>query len=214
MQPGSAGESRLSGDERPVHGRAAATPWPASRAADDAADDDADPPAALCYCPVPNPGLLTGDSTVTDRRAAAPGDLRLRRAPDGLPDPRLAPPVVAEAGDPFTAVRVIDLVARLERGQPVRLDDLVAALNARHLDWLFDRAAVLDVLIALQANWMADYRNASGIFLEDGPYGPTLTLEDSPRVDPWIVRQALRETAACRERFAEFARRDGTNHVG
>ncbi len=149
-----------------------------------------------------------------DRRAAAPGDLRLRAAPDGLPDPRLAPPVVAEAGDPFTAVRVIDLVARVERGQPVRLDDLVSTLNARHLDWLFDRAAVLDVLIALQANWMADYRNASGIVLEDGPYGPTLVLEDSPRVDPWIVRQALREAAACRERLAEFARRDGTNQVG
>ena len=149
-----------------------------------------------------------------DRRAAAPGDLRLRPAPDGLPDPRLAPPVVAEAGDPFTAVRVIDLVARVERGQPVRLDDLVSTLNARHLDWLFDRAAVLDVLIALQANWMADYRNASGIVLEDGPYGPTIALEDSPRVDPWIVRQALREAAACRERLAEFARRDGTNHVG
>ena len=121
---------------------------------------------------------------------------------------------MAEAGDPFTAVRVIDLVARLERGHPVRLDDLVAALNARHLDWLFDRAAVLDVLVALQANWMADYRNASGIVLEDGPYGPTLTLEDSPRVDPWIVRQALREDAACRERLVEFARRDGTNQLG
>ena len=143
-----------------------------------------------------------------DRRAAAPGDLRLRPAPDGLPDPRLAPPVVAEAGDPFTAVRVIDLVARVERGQPVRLDDLVSTLNARHLDWLFDRAAVLDVLIALQANWMADYRNASGIVLEDGPYGPTLALEDSPRVDPWIVNQAQRAASACREALREFSLRD------
>jgi hypothetical protein len=151
---------------------------------------------------------------VIDRRAAAPGDLRLRPAPEGLPDPRLAPPVVAEPGDPFSAVRVIDLVARVERGRPVRLDDLVAAMNARHLDWLFDRAVVLDVLVALQANWMADYRNASGIVLEEGRYGPTLTLEDSSRVDPWLVRQALREAAACQERLAEFARRDGTNHVG
>jgi hypothetical protein len=151
---------------------------------------------------------------VIDRRAAAPGDLRLRPAPDGLPDPRLAPPVVAEPGDPFTAVRVIDLVARVQRGQAVRLDDLVAALNARYLDWLFDRAAIIDVVVALQANWTADYRNASGIVLEDGPYGPTLTVEDSPRVDPWIVRQALREVAACRQRLAEFARRDGTNQVG
>lgn len=149
-----------------------------------------------------------------DRRAAAPGDLRLRPAPDGLPDPRLAPPVVAEAGDPFTALRVVDLVARVERGQPVTVDDLVAALNARHVDWLFDRAVVLDVLIALQANWMADYRNASGIVVEDSPYGPTLIIEESPRVDPWIVRQALREAAACHDRLAEFARRDGTNQLG
>lgn len=149
-----------------------------------------------------------------DRRIAAPGDLRLRPAPDGLPAAHPAPPVVAEAGDPFTAVRVIDLVARVQRGAPVRIDDLVTTLNARHLDWLFERAVVLDALIALQANWLADYRNASGIVLEEGPYGPTLTLEDSPRVDPWIVRQARREDASCREQLAEFARRDGTNHVG
>lgn len=148
-----------------------------------------------------------------DRRASAPGGLRLRPPPGGLPDEHPAPPVVAEAGDPFSAVRVIDLVARVERGKPVRIGDLVAALNARHLDWLFDRAVVLDALIALQANWMSDYRNASGIVLEDGPYGPTLTLEDSPRVDPWIVRQALREAAACRERLAEFARRDDTGRA-
>jgi hypothetical protein len=146
--------------------------------------------------------------------SAAPGDLRLRPAPDGLPPADLAPPVVAESGDPFAALRVIDLVARVERGRPVRLDDLVATLNARHLDWLFDRVVVVDVLVGLQANWMADYRNASGIVLDDGPYGPTVTLEDSPRVDPWIVRQALREAAACHERLTEFARRDGTNQLG
>lgn len=146
--------------------------------------------------------------------SAAPGDLRLRPAPDGLPPADLAPPVVAESGDPFAALRVIDLVARVERGRPVRLDDLVATLNARHLDWLFDRSVVVDVLVGLQANWMADYRSASGIVLDDGPYGPTVTLEDSPRVDPWIVRQALREAAACRERLTEFARRDGTNQLG
>jgi hypothetical protein len=151
---------------------------------------------------------------VIDRPGAAPGDLRLRPAPDGLPAADLAPPIVAESGDPFAAIRIIDLVARLERGRPARLDDLVDALNARHLDWLFDRAVVADALIVLQANWMADYRNASGIVLEEGPYGPTVTLEDSPRVDPWIVRQALREAAACREQLAEFARRDGTNQLG
>ena len=151
---------------------------------------------------------------MTDRSDAAPGALRLRPAPAGLPPDTLAPPVVAEPGDPFARLRVIDLLARIERSRPVRLDDLVDALNARHLDWLFDRAVVADVLVALQANWMADYRNASGIVLADGAYGPTVTLEDSPRVDPWIVGQAERALAACREQLEEFARRDGTNRLG
>ena len=49
-----------------------------------------------------------------------------------------------------------------------------------------------DALVALQSNWLSDYRNASGIVLVDGIHGPTVTIEDSSRVDPWIVRQALR----------------------
>ena len=152
---------------------------------------------------------------MTECTGPAPGDLRLRAAPPGLPDPlELMPPQVAEPGDPFSVVRVLDLVARLELGRPVLVDVLVASLNARHLDWLFDRPVVVDALVALRANWMADYRNASGIVLDDGPYGPTLTLEDSPRVDPWLVRQAHREAAACRRRLREFSRRDGANYAG
>ena len=67
---------------------------------------------------------------------------------------------------------------------------------------------MVDALVTLQANWMADYRNASGIVLDDSPYGPTVTIEDSSRVDPWIVRQANREASECHARLAEFARRD------
>ena len=125
-----------------------------------------------------------------------------------MPDAFPAPPVIAEAGDPFGALRVIDAVARLERGRPVRVDDLVDRLNATYLDWLFTRAVVVDVLVALQANWMADYRNSSGIVLEDGERGPQVTLEDSSRVDPWIVGQAQRVADACRRALDEFARRD------
>lgn len=136
---------------------------------------------------------------------ASPGR---RQAPAGLPDAFPAPPVIAESGDPFAALRVIDAVARIERGRPVRLDELVDRLNAAHLDWLFTRDVVVSVLVKLQANWMADYRNASGIVLDDGAAGPQVTVEDSSRVDPWIVRQALREAATCREVLAEFARRD------
>ena len=105
---------------------------------------------------------------------------------------------------------MLRLVACLERGRPTRIDDIAAALNARHLDWAFSRPVVADVLVQLQSNWMADYRNGSGIVVEDGPYGSTLTIEDSTRVDPWIVRQVEREVAACRVALADFSRRDGS----
>ena len=131
-----------------------------------------------------------------------------RTAPAGMPSTLPAPPVIAESGDPFTSLRVIDAVARQERGRPVRLDALVDHLNAAHVDWLFTRDVVVSVLVTLQANWMADYRNASGIVLGDAHGGATVTVEDSSRVDPWIVRQAQREAAACREALDEFARRD------
>lgn len=138
----------------------------------------------------------------------APGLGMLRPIPAGFPDTDLRPPVVAESGDPFTSLRVIALLARLERGRPIRIADIVDRLNAAHLDWLFSAAVVADVAVALQANWMTDYRNSSGIILEDGAYGATIEIEDSSRVDPWIVRQAERETAACRERLASFSRLD------
>jgi hypothetical protein len=125
-----------------------------------------------------------------------------------MPDPRIVPPTVGETGDPFTSLRVIDLLARLERGRPIRLADVVDRLNASYLDWLFPLPVVTDVVLQLQANWMADYRNSSGIVVADGSWGPTVTIEDSSRVDPWIVRQALRVADDCTERLAEFSRKD------
>jgi hypothetical protein len=145
---------------------------------------------------------------VTDTLTAAIGLGSLREPPDGLPDPGVVPPTIAEAGDPFTTIRVIDLLARLERGRPIRLADIVDRLNAIYLDWLFTVPVVADVVLQLQSNWMADYRNGSGIVLDDGPLGPTVAIEESTRVDPWIVRQARREAASCTERLAEFSRRD------
>lgn len=145
---------------------------------------------------------------VIDASVPAIGLPPLRPAPLGLPDPGIHPPTIAETGDPFTSVRVIDLLARLERGRPIRVTDVVERLNVTYLDWLFSQAVVADVVLQLQANWMADYRNGSGIVLDEGPYGVTLTIEDSSRVDPWIVRQALRAAASCTERLAEFSRRD------
>jgi hypothetical protein len=147
---------------------------------------------------------------VTDTPGGSIGLGPLRPPPPGLPDPAVTPPSVAESGDPFTTLRVLDLVARLERGRPQRLADVAARLDATYLDWLFPERVVADVLIQLQADWMADYRNSSGIVVEDGPMGPSVTIEDSSRVDPWIVRQAQRAAADCTERLAEFSRRGHT----
>jgi hypothetical protein len=124
--------------------------------------------------------------------------------PDALP----SPPVLAEPGDPFAMVRILDLLARVPRGRPVRIDDIAAALEARYLDWRFEREVVVAACVTLQANWFADYRNQSGIELAEGPYGITFRLEDTPRVDPWIARQAQRAAAECRAALVEFARAD------
>jgi hypothetical protein len=134
--------------------------------------------------------------------------LPLRQAPPGMPPVDVAPPVVAESADPFAGLRVVDLAARLPRATPIALSTIVDRLNATHLDWLFDERVVADALLQLQANWMADYRNASGIVLDEADGRPTVTIEDSPRVDPWIARQAQRLAVACREVLADFSRRD------
>ena len=125
-----------------------------------------------------------------------------------MPAADLAPPVIAESGDPFTNLRVVELVARIPRGRPVALAAIVDRLNATYLDWLFEARVGADAILQLQANWMADYRSTNGIVLDDGPSGPTLAIEDSSRVDPWIERQAQRLADACREALDEFSRRD------
>jgi len=140
---------------------------------------------------------------------AAPGSLVLRSAPAGLSEAQPRPPTIALAADPFATVRILQLVARVERGRPTRIADIVASLNARHLDWAFAPGVVADALLQLQANWMADYRNGSGIVVEEGPYGPSVTIEDSSRVDPWLIRQVARQLAACEDVLTAFSRRDG-----
>ena len=134
--------------------------------------------------------------------------LTLRDTP-GLPDPRLQPPTIAGSGDPFSAVRVAHLLARIPRGVPVRVRDLVDRLNAEYVDWSFSRSVVIDVIVQIQANWMSDYRNAEGIRLGEDPTGPTVEIEETSRVDPWIARQVERLAAECRERLRAFAIEEG-----
>lgn len=135
---------------------------------------------------------------------------QLRAAPTGLPDPGIDPPVVAESGDPFSALRVVDLVARLERGRPIRLAAVVDRLNGMYVDWLFNERVVADATLQLAANWAADYRSTGGIVVDDGTAGGTITIEDSSRVDPWIARQAQRLAAECQAILVDFSRRERT----
>jgi hypothetical protein len=134
--------------------------------------------------------------------------LGLRELP-GLPDPNVQPPTVAEPGDPFAALRVVHLLARIPRAAAVRVRDIVDRLNADYVDWSFSRPVVVAVIVQLQANWQADYRSAGGIVLTDGAHGPLVTIEDSPRVDPWITRQAGRLADACHEQLRAFAAHEG-----
>ena len=134
--------------------------------------------------------------------------LELRDLP-GLPDPNIQPPTVAEPGDPFAVLRVTHLLARLPRGRAVRVRDVVDRLNAEYVDWSFSRRVVLDAILQLQANWMSDYRSTEGIVLGEDPTGPTVTIEDSSRVDPWITRQVERLAGESRHRLHAFAVEEG-----
>lgn len=127
----------------------------------------------------------------------------------GLPDPNIVPPTTAQSGDPFAALRIVHLIARISRGEPVRVRDIVDRLNAHYLDWSFSRPVVIDAIVQLQSNWLSDYRTRDGILLEEGSAGPEITVEDSSRVDPWILRQVERLAAECREALREFARDQG-----
>lgn len=123
----------------------------------------------------------------------------------GLPDPNVWPPVVADSGDPFASLRVAHLLARLERGVPIRLRDIVDQLNADYLDWAFSRSVVAAVCVQMQSNWVADFRTSLGFDLGEGDRGAELTIENSVRAEPWLVRQAERYALECQGRLRSFA---------
>lgn len=127
----------------------------------------------------------------------------------GLPDPAVAPPVVAESGDPFAGLRVAHLIARLPRGESVRLADVVDRLNAEYLDWSFSRNVVATVAVQLAANWQADFRSSVGFELAGGDRGDELRIEDTPRAATWLRGQVERYAAECRLRLQAFARHEG-----
>jgi hypothetical protein len=135
--------------------------------------------------------------------------LELRDVPN-LPDPNITPPTVAQSGDPFASLRVAHLVARLPRATPIRLRDIVDRLNAEYVDWSFSRPVVAAALVQLHSNWTADFRTQNGFDLADGPAGEELTIEDSGRVEPWLVRQVARYADECVAALRAFARDEGS----
>ena len=118
------------------------------------------------------------------------------------------PPVVAEARSPFTTLRVATLLLDRPRGATERVAAIVDALNAAHLDWMFESRVVADELLQLQANWFGDFRTAAGFVVADSTDGATLHLEDSPRMSGWLERQIEKAHAACRAELDAFARND------
>src|SRR5207244_3712309 len=109
---------------------------------------------------LPQSSRRTGLAYLRFRRATLPAVIedspaaidRLRPEPSGMPAiDEFRPPVIAESGDPFAAVRVIDLAARLPRGRAVPITAIVDRLNSIHPDWLFDARVVADALLQLQS---------------------------------------------------------------
>ncbi len=109
----------------------------------------------------------------------------------------------------MSALRVAHLISRVPRGEPVRLRDVVDRLNLDYLDWSFSRSVVAAVVVQLQSNWTADFRSQQGFELTVGVAGEELTIEDSSRVEPWLVRQVERLAAESLARLRAFARDEG-----
>ena len=132
-------------------------------------------------------------------------------APEGMPDPALAPPQLARSGDPFAALRVVHFVSRLRRNESLQLRDVVAALNAEFLDWYFSEKVVLAELVQLQANWSISFHGDDRIVLDRNDRGHTLLIVDSTKMSSFLVNEALRLAEACSEELRRFTLGDGVS---
>ena len=127
---------------------------------------------------------------MTEVRTATPGLGPLRSAPAGMPDTNVRPPTIAESGDPFTALRVVGLLARIERGAPVRLVDIADRLNAAYTDWIFPTEVVADDCTAhgwtahgWTAHGWAAWRVRGGPGSADRSPARSTSLTDFPRLE-------------------------------
>ncbi len=132
-------------------------------------------------------------------------------APDGMPDPILAPPQIARSGDPFAALRLVHFISRLQRNVSLQLRDVVAALNAAYLDWYFSEKVVLAELVQLQANWAISFHGEDRLILDRNQRGHTLLIVDSTKMSGFLVNEARRLADACEEELRRFTLGDGVS---
>lgn len=132
-------------------------------------------------------------------------------APDGMPDPIVAPPQIARSGDPFAALRLVHFISRLQRNVTLQLRDAVAALNAAYLDWFFSEKVVLAELVQLQANWAISFHGDDRLILDRNERGHTLLIVDSTKMSGFLVNEARRLADACDEELRRFTLGDGVS---
>ena len=132
-------------------------------------------------------------------------------APDGMPDPTLAPPQIARAGDPFAALRVVHFVSRLRRNETLQVRDVVNALNADFLDWYFSEKVVLAELVQLQANWGISFHGDDRIVLDRNERGHTLLIVDSTKMSSFLVNEARRLAEKCADDLRRLTLGDGVS---
>lgn len=133
----------------------------------------------------------------------------LAEPPPGMPDPDLTPPQIARSGDPFGQLRIVHSLSRLRRNTTHQLRDVVAAMNAAHLDWYFSEKVVLAAIVQLQANWAISFHGEDRIALERNERGHTLLVTDSSKMSAFFVSEARRLVEACEEELRRFTLGDG-----
>ncbi len=142
----------------------------------------------------------------------------LGAVPEGMPDPNVAPPQAARAGDPFSSLRIVVGLARISRNVPHQLRDVVTALNAAYLDWSFSEDVVLAELVQLQSNWSLSFHGEDRIVLganERGSDGPHRGLDQDdavPRRPGAGARRSVRRgPARVRHRRGKLLRTNRTD---
>jgi len=144
---------------------------------------------------------------MTDQTAG----LELGAAPDGMPDPGVAPPQIARSGDPFGRLRILHHLSRLPRNVTLPVREVVASLNAAFLDWYFSEKVLLAELVQLQANWAISFHGDDRLVLDRDERGHRLLIVDSTRMTAFLVAEGRRAADEADEELRRFTLGDGVS---